>query len=67
MTKPDKIETYSSDGPECPMCGFTFTPDEPFYFDEKIYTEDECPQCETKFCVEVFHSISWTCTLKEQT
>lgn len=54
-------ETYSTDGPTCPHCGFVFTPDDGIYYDERRYTEDECPECEKKFKVEVFHSVSWTC------
>lgn len=59
--------TYSTDGPECPKCGFTFTPDESHYYDENAYTSDECPQCQTKFSVEVHHSVSWSCTLPDAT
>lgn len=63
MTKIYENETISTDGPECPKCGFTFTPDEGHYFDQNQYTEDECPKCETKFKVEVHHSVSWCCTI----
>lgn len=61
MTHSSAEETYSTEGPECPYCGFTFTPDEPHYFDETGYTEDECPECEKKFQVSVSHSTSWLC------
>ena len=63
MTEPR--ETYSIYGPQCPKCGFTFTTDEPFYFNEQNYTEDECPECDTTFKVEVYHSTSWTCTIED--
>jgi hypothetical protein len=56
-------ESYSTDGPQCPQCGFTFTPDEGHYFDEAAYTEDACPECYTTFKVEVHHSVSWTCEI----
>jgi ribosomal protein L37AE/L43A len=64
MTKLRENETFSSHGPECPKCGFTFTPDDSIYYDENRYTEDECPECETKFRVEVYTSTSWTCTIE---
>lgn len=51
--------TYSTDGPQCPHCGFQFAPDEPHYYDDR-YSEDECPKCELKFKVEVFTQTSWT-------
>lgn len=51
--------TYSTDGPECPYCGRAFTPDEPYYYDEKL-TEMDCDECGKKFKVEVSHSVSWT-------
>jgi hypothetical protein len=52
--------SYSTDGPECPKCGFTFTPDESYYY-ELRYTEDTCQECGCKFSVEVHHSVSWKC------
>ena len=61
MTKLNEGETYSHDGPECPHCGFTSTPDEAIYYDENRYNEDTCPECDQKFSVEVHHSVSWTC------
>lgn len=61
MTKLRGGSTYSSEGPECPYCGFVFTPDEGHYFDENRYTEDTCPECEKKFKVEVFHRVTWSC------
>lgn len=64
MTKLLDNETYSNDGPECPNCGFTFTPDDSYYYDENGYTEDECPDCKAKFKVEVHHSVSWCCTIE---
>jgi ribosomal protein L37E len=53
-------ESYSTDGPECPACGFTFTPDEPHYYSD-TYTEDECPDCGVKFKIEVYSWTSWSC------
>lgn len=55
------LKTYSTEGPRCPYCGFQFTPDEPHYFDEMGYTEQDCPDCEKKFSVSVFTQTSWTC------
>lgn len=52
--------TYSTDGPQCPHCGFQITPDDPFYFNESRYLEDECSDCGKKFKVEVYTQTSWT-------
>jgi len=57
-------KTYSGIGPKCPHCGFQYTADEPFFYDEQNYTEDMCCECEKEFSVEVFISTSWTCTPK---
>lgn len=54
-------ESYSTDGPKCPACGYTFTPDESHYYDEQRYTDDECQDCGCKFKVEVNISTSWSC------
>jgi rubrerythrin len=62
VTKLRENVTYSQSGPECPKCGFTFTPDDGTYY-QGSYTDEQCPECETKFKVEVYHSTSWTCTV----
>jgi transposase-like protein len=49
---------YSSDGPKCPGCGFTFTPDDTYYYDP-LYVEDTCQECGLSFNVEVEHSVCW--------
>jgi hypothetical protein len=54
-------ETYSSEGPQCPHCGRQFTADEPHYYDEMNYTEDDCDECGKKFSVNVCMSIAWSC------
>lgn len=54
--------SWSTRGPECPSCGFTFTPDDSIYYTDS-YTEDTCPECEAKFKVEVHHRVSWACEL----
>jgi ribosomal protein L37AE/L43A len=59
------LVSYSHDGPECPKCGFTFTPDEPHYYDEAMYTHDECPDCGSKFSVSVMVTTSWECEMPE--
>ena len=59
-------ETYSSEGPQCPHCGFQLTADEPHYHDENNYTEETCPNCEQDFAVEVDHSTIWTCSPKKE-
>ena len=56
--------SYSTNGPTCPKCGFTFTPDESIYYEPR-YTEDECQECGCKFSVEVHHSVSWRCEVIE--
>lgn len=53
--------SYSTDGPECPNCGHTITPDEGIYYDGNRYTEDECQECGQKFSVEIHHVTSWRC------
>ena len=65
MTRFSPTRTYSNAGPECPKCNFVFTPDDSIYFDQDKYTSDECPDCGTKFSVEVYHSVSWTCDIIE--
>jgi predicted RNA-binding Zn-ribbon protein involved in translation (DUF1610 family) len=60
MTK-KSAPTYNGDGPECPSCGHVITPDEGHYYDPGQYTEDECPECGTKFTVEVNLSAHWRC------
>ena len=52
--------SFSTDGPKCPQCGFTFTPDERYYY-ERSYDKDECQECGCKFKVEVHHCVSWEC------
>ena len=51
--------TISTDGPTCPYCGFAFTPDDNCYY-EYSYDEDECPECNKKFRVEVEIETTWT-------
>jgi transposase-like protein len=53
--------TYSTEGPKCPYCGRQYTADEPHYFDEDRYTEEDCDGCERKFSVRVYSNTSWTC------
>ena len=52
--------SFSTNGPKCPQCGFTFTPDERYYY-ERGYDKDECQECGCKFKVEVHYSVSWEC------
>jgi DNA-directed RNA polymerase subunit RPC12/RpoP len=59
-------ETYSTEGPICPHCKRQFTADEPHYYDETGYTEDECDNCGKKFSVRVYVSTSWTCEAVNQ-
>lgn len=54
-------DTYESEGPKCPHCGRQFTADEPHYFDESNYSEDECDSCGKAFKVEVCVSVAWRC------
>lgn len=61
MTSERPRDSYSHDGPECPRCGFTFTPDESHYYDEMRYTDDECQKCGCKFTVSVHVTTSWSC------
>jgi hypothetical protein len=57
--------TYSSEGPECPYCGRQFTADEPFYYDEKQFTEAQCDECNRLFKVSVHIITSWECSAIE--
>lgn len=54
-------ETYSTEGPQCPYCGFQYTADDPIYYDAQRFTEETCDQCDKTFDVEVFTSTTWTC------
>lgn len=60
-------DTYSIEGPQCPYCQRQYTADEPHYFDEMGYTEEDCDQCGKTFEVMVYTSTSWTCSPKDQT
>jgi len=57
--------TYSHEGPTCPYCGHVMTPDEGYFHDEHRYTEQECPECEKAYSVEVNNWTSWGCRPKE--
>lgn len=59
-------ETYETEGPKCPCCGYQFTADEGIYFDEQRYTEETCDGCGETFDVSVYTSTSWTCTEREK-
>jgi transposase-like protein len=50
--------SFSTDGPTCPHCKATYTPDEGFYFDQNGY-EMECDGCGEKFSVQPDCSWSW--------
>lgn len=54
-------ETYSTDAPECPYCGYMQTHDGGYLYDEDL-AELECGSCERSFNVMVHTSTSWTCT-----
>jgi hypothetical protein len=41
------------------------TPDEGYFHDEHRYTEQECPECEKAYSVEVNNWTSWACRPKE--
>jgi hypothetical protein len=53
----EKVE-FSHDGPKCPKCGFTFTPDEGCYY-APTYEKDKCQECGCEFSVVVHHSTEW--------
>ncbi len=53
--------TYSTEGPCCPYCLRQFTADDPGYYDEMNYTQDECDECGKTFSVSVHVSIAWSC------
>lgn len=53
--------TYSKDGPICPHCQRQFTPDEAHYYDEHLYTSQDCDECGKTFSVSVNISASWSC------
>lgn len=59
-------QTYESAGPKCPYCGRQYTADEAHYFDEQRYTEETCDECGKAFDVSVYHSVTWTCSTREQ-
>jgi hypothetical protein len=68
MTDPNQIassepeDTYEGEGPKCPYCGRQYTADEPHYYDEMNYTEEECDNCGNTFDVEVHSSTTWACS-----
>ena len=55
-------DTWSSEGPQCPHCGRQFTADDPFYYDEQCYTEQECDECGSVFDVSVEVTVAWACS-----
>lgn len=57
-------QTYRTDAPECPYCGYKQGHDGGYYYNEDL-TEDECGDCGKTFDIEVYHSTSWTCTTRE--
>ena len=58
-------DTYSHEGPQCPHCKRQFTADEPFYYDEQGYTEQECDECGNTFDVEVQSTVAWASSIRE--
>ena len=61
MTWLPASETYSSEGPQCPHCGRQYTADEPHYYDEMNYTEEQCDECNKPFSVRVCTTVAWSC------
>lgn len=60
-------ETWSNEGPKCPYCAHQYTADEPHYYNESSYTEEDCNGCGKTFSVEVYTSTSWACeTVEDQ-
>jgi rRNA maturation protein Nop10 len=57
-------DTYEHEGPKCPYCGRQYTADDPAYFDEMNYTEEDCDSCGKTFDVAVYHTVSWTCSAR---
>ena len=60
-------ETYEREGPKCPYCGRQYTADEPHYFDEMRYTEEECDECGQTFDVSVYTETTWSCSPRVST
>lgn len=59
---PSRAEsTYSHEGPKCPYCGCQVTADDPIYYDETNYVEDDCLSCGKTYDVEVYTSTIWSC------
>lgn len=58
--------TENDYGPECPYCGFVFTPDDAIYYDRYKYTEETCPECGKQFKVKVDHTTIWICDTIDQ-
>lgn len=53
--------TVSTEGPQCPYCGYEVTADDSSYFDETGYTRDTCQGCGKEFRVDVFTETTWSC------
>lgn len=59
-------DTYEFEGPKCPYCGRQYTADDPAYFDEMNYTEEDCDGCGKTFDVQVHTSTAWACSPREE-
>jgi uncharacterized protein (DUF2225 family) len=51
--------TYSTEGPTCPYCTTTITPDDGSYYDEHSLEKLTCPVCDEVFSAAVTLSASW--------
>jgi hypothetical protein len=54
------IYTTSSDGPQCPHCLYTATPDDADYYRDSY--ETECGGCGRRFEVVTQCDVTWHCT-----
>lgn len=59
-----ETDTFEYEGPKCPYCGNQYTADEPFFFDELNYTDEECDECGNSFYVTVSNLTAWACSRK---
>lgn len=55
-------ETYSTDGPVCPHCGYQHEHDGGYFYDESL-TEFDCEGCGKSVAISVYTLTTWSCSV----